>query len=129
VGIGVIGLMMVLVANRLLVRFVGLSGPTLIAAAFATSLGTTTALIAASVALRALLKVTIPIKTLARAIVASAVAFYTARLLPQSSPLLAPVVMTAAGLVYLAVLAALGEFKKADVDAVMSAIERRKKAA
>jgi len=128
VGIGLIGLVVVLVANRLLVRLVGLSGPTLIAAAFATSLGTTSALIAASAALKALLKVTIPVKTLARAIAASAVAFYTARLLPQSSPLLAPVVMSAAGIVYLSVLAILGEFTKSDVDAVLAAIRRRKKA-
>lgn len=126
--VGLCGLVIVLGANRVLVSWVGLGPYTLGTAALATSLGTTMALGLSTLALYKLFGVSLPGLTLLRCGVAAAVAFFTAQQLPQHSPMLAPVVMTASGLVYLAVCFATGELTRDDLTNTLSSLRKRKPA-
>lgn len=122
---GLVGLVIVIVANRLLVRAVGLNDAVLSVAALATSLGPLAALIVSSIALRAALGVWPPVLTFARCAVAAVAGYYGAHAVPQLSAWMAPVAMIAGGLAYLAALFALRELKRADLVALTTALRKR----
>jgi stage V sporulation protein B len=128
-GIGLIALIVMLGANRFLVRLAGIGDHTLAAAAVATSLGPLLALILSTLALRQLFGVGLPLLTLLRAGIAAAAGAFVARLVPQHAALLAPVAMVAGGLAYLVVLLATGELSRADRERVLVALRKRRKAA
>jgi stage V sporulation protein B len=127
VFIGATGLAITLGLNRLLVQWVGIGPYTLRAAALATSLGTLSALLVAAFALRKLLGTGLPLLTLARAALGGAAAFAAARLVPQHSGLIAPVVLIAGVLVYGGVLVATGELGRADLERVLEVVRKRRK--
>ncbi len=122
---GLVALTVVFVANRAIVRAVGLSDGLLGAAALATSLGPLAALAVSSLALRAALGVFPPLLTFLRCALAAGAGFWTARLVPQSSAWLAPVAMAAGGLAYLAALVLLRELKGADLAALRAVLRKR----
>jgi stage V sporulation protein B len=125
--VGAIGLGCALFCNRLFVSWTGLSGHPLRAAATATTCGTSIALVLSALALRRVLSVSLPLATFVRCALAGAAAFAVARALPQSR-FLSPLVLIASGLCYLALLVVLRELKKSDLDALLSAVSRRKMA-
>ncbi|MFT3926275.1 MAG: oligosaccharide flippase family protein [Myxococcales bacterium] len=126
--IGLLALAVVLIANRVMVRSVGLGDRTLATAAFATSLGPLLALVLSSLLMRKLMGVALPLLSFLRCAIAAAAAFWVARQLP-ATPKLAPVVLIASGLVYLAVCTLSGEITKSDVQAVTGSLRKGKKAA
>jgi stage V sporulation protein B len=126
VVVGAIGLTITLLLNRLLVQQVGLEGHVLRTAAIATSLGTTTALVLGSLALKQVLGASLPLATLARAALCGAGAFYFARLLPQHTGLLAPVLLVVSGLGYIALLVITRELGRADLEALLAVLRKRK---
>jgi O-antigen/teichoic acid export membrane protein len=126
VWVGGVGFVITLLANRLFVQAVGLDGPTLRAAAFATSLGTASSLVLGALALKRLLNIKLPLVTLLRSAIAGAAAFYVTRLLPQHSGLLAPVVLVVGALVFFTVLTLTRELGRGDLDALLSVLRKRK---
>jgi hypothetical protein len=108
------------------VRLVGLGDATLRTAAFATTLGTSLALAMSALALRRQLGVSLPLATALRTSGSAALAFYVAKLIPQTNRLMAPVVMLAAGMVYLAGLVLTRELTRSDADAVLKLARRRR---
>jgi O-antigen/teichoic acid export membrane protein len=122
---GLVSLIIVLVANRVLVRSVGLHDGVLSTAALATSLGPLVAFIMSSLLMRAVLGVLPPLLTLARCLASAAVAVYAARLVPQQSAWMAPVALSAGGLAYLAALVLSRELTRADVADVVHALRKR----
>jgi stage V sporulation protein B len=126
VWIGALGLAITLVANRLFVQAVGLGPNTLRAAAAATTLGTWCSLVLLTVALKSLLGAGLPWLTLGRAAVAGSVGFAVARVMPQHSGLLAPVVLVVGALAYAAVLVVTGELGKADLERVLAIVKKRR---
>jgi stage V sporulation protein B len=126
VWVGVLGLGLTLGANRLFVQAVGLGPNTLRAAAVATSLGTSCAFLASAVALKQMLGAGLPWLTLGRAAVAGAAGFGIARVLPQHSGLLAPVVLAFGVLAYAAVLIVTGELGRADLERVRAIVRKRR---
>ncbi len=122
---GFVALSVVFVANRTIVRAVGLNNGLLGAAALATSLGPIAALAVSSLALRAALGVFPPLLTLFRCALAALAGFWAARLVPQPSAWLAPLAMLAGGLAYGAGLLLLGELKRADFAALRAALPKR----
>lgn len=127
-AIGMVALVVMLAANRYLVRWVGIGDHTLTTAALATSLGPLLAVVLSAVVLKQLFTVSLPFLTLLRSALAAGAGFLAGRLVPQQHALLAPVAMAAAGIVYVALLALTGELKKSDFASVLAA-RRRKKAA
>lgn len=127
--IGMVALVVMLAANRFLVRWVGIGDHTLSTAALATSLGPLLALILSSVSLKQLFGVTLPMATLLRSALAAGAGFGIARLVPQQHALWAPVAMSAAGLAYATALILTGELKKSDLAGVMATVRRKKTAA
>jgi stage V sporulation protein B len=126
--IGAVALLVMLLANRFLVRAVGLGEHTLSAAAFATSLGPLLALGLSSYALKLQFNVLLPLATLLRCALAAAVGFLVARLIPQHHALLAPPAMLAAGLAYLLSLLLLGELTREDLTRALGAVRGKKPA-
>ncbi len=124
--ISLIALVIVLVANRTLVSWVGLGPHTLRAAAFATTLGPAVALVLSTFALRETFGVLLPLKTFLRGAIAAAAGFWAARLVPQHTLLLAPVAMAAGGLTYLAMLFVTRELTSADVQSALSVWHKRR---
>jgi stage V sporulation protein B len=127
-AIGLIALLVMLAANRFLVRAVGIGDATLTTAALATSLGPLLALILSSLALRQLLSVSMPVATLLRCALAGGASCWVGRLIPQHHGLMAPLVMSAAALVYFLLLTLMGELKRADLDGVRAALRRKRPA-
>jgi hypothetical protein len=80
-------------------------------------------------ALRATFGVFLPLASVARGALAAAIGFLAARLVPQHSFLFAPVAMAVGALAYLAMLFVLRELTRDDVDALLSALKKRKPAA
>lgn len=113
-AIGFVALVIVLGANRLLVRWAGLSDSTLGVAAFATSIGPCVALGLSTWAMRSLLGVSLPWLTLLRCGVSAALALWVSTKLPHSA-LFAPFAMIIVGLVYLAGCVLLREITKQDL--------------
>jgi stage V sporulation protein B len=124
--VGAVGLAITLLANRLLVQRVGLDGPVLRAAALATSLGTSTALVLGALALKRVLGASLPVLTLLRAALCGAGAFALARALPQHKALFAPLLLVVSGLFYIALLVVTRELKRPDLDALLAVLRRRK---
>lgn len=124
---GLVSLVVVLTANRYLVRAVGLHDGVLAMAALATSLGPLIALVLSSILLRIALGVLPPLLTLARCAVASVAGVYVARLVPQHSAWMAPLSLGAGGLAYLAALTVLRELTAADVHALLGVLRARSK--
>jgi stage V sporulation protein B len=122
---GLVGLVIVIVANRALVRMVGLTEGVLSVAALATSLGPLAALIVSSLALRAALGVWPPVFTFARCALAAVAGYQAAHAVPQQSAWMAPLAMSAGGLAYLAALFVLRELKRSDVESLFRALQRR----
>jgi stage V sporulation protein B len=125
--IGLVALITVLAANRLFVRWVGLGEHTLAAAALATTLGPTLALVLGTLAMWRLFRVGLPVATLLRCGIAASIAFWVARQLPQDSAKLAPVVLVISGLVYLVVCALTGELNRSDVMTALASVRKGKK--
>jgi stage V sporulation protein B len=123
-GIGMVALLVMLGANRLLVRAVGIGEATLTTAAVATSLGPLLALVLAALALRQLLSLSVPVPTLLRCALAGGAGCWVGKLVPQHHALLAPLAMCAAALAYVLVLAATGELKKSDLEGLRAALRR-----
>jgi stage V sporulation protein B len=123
---GLVALVVVLTANRTLVRAVGLHDGVLSVAAAATSLGPLAALIVSSLALRAVLGVLPPLLTFGRCAAAAGVGYYAARLVPQDTGLMGPVAMIVGGLAYLLALTLLREFKQSDLTDLVDALRKRK---
>jgi stage V sporulation protein B len=125
-GIGLVALCVMLAANRLLVRAVGIGDSTLAVAALATSLGPLLALVVSNFALKQLLSVGLPLKTLVRCGISAGAGYFAAQLTPQHHGLLAPVAMLAGGSAYLAALFVTRELSGADVALVAATLRRRK---
>lgn len=123
---GLVSLVVVLVANRMLVRATGLHDGLLSAAALATSLGPLAALVLSSLLLRAVLGVFPPLLTLARCIAAAALGVYVSRLVPQQTAWMAPLALSAGGLAYLAALFVLRELTRADLDELRSQLQAKR---
>jgi stage V sporulation protein B len=121
-----VALLVVLVANRTLVRAMGLTDSVLSVAAMATSLGPLAALIVSSVALRSVFGVLPPLATFARCALAACVGFYVAHAIPQQTAWMAPIALIAGGLAYLAGLVLLRELKRADLSDLVTALQKRK---
>jgi stage V sporulation protein B len=128
-AVSLLALIIVLAGNRLFVSHVGLEGDTLRAAALATSLGPTIAMVLSAFALRATFGVFLPLASVARGALAAAIGFLAARLVPQHSFLFAPVAMAVGARADLAMLFVLRELTRDDVDALLSALKKRKPAA
>ncbi len=126
--IGALALLVMFVANWLAVRTVGVGEHTLSAAAIATSLGPLLALVLTSFVLKREFGVRMPFATILRCLLAAAVGFLVARLIPQHHALLAPPALLAAALAYLAALTVSGELKRDDLGRALGAV-RGKKAA
>jgi stage V sporulation protein B len=124
--ISLLALVIVLAANRMLVTWVGIGPHTLRAAAFATSLGPFVALLMSSFSLRAAFGISLPWPSVLRGAFAAVCAFWVARVVPQHSPLLAPIAMSAGALGYLAALFATREIKLAEVRSVVDAVRNRR---
>jgi stage V sporulation protein B len=122
---GLVGLVIVIVANRVLVRAVGLNDGVLSIAALATSLGPLAALIVSSIALRASLGVWPPVLTFARCALSAVAGYYGAHAVPQLSAWMAPLAMIAGALAYFAALFASRELKPADLRALLDALRKR----
>jgi hypothetical protein len=96
------------------------------AAALATSLGTSTALVLGALALKRVLGASLPVLTLLRAALCGAGAFALARALPQHKALFAPLLLVVSGLFYIALLVVTRELKRPDLDALLAVLRRRK---
>ncbi len=125
--IGLVALVIVLTANRMFVRWVGLGENVLGAAALATSLGPVAALGLSTYAMHRLLGAGLPLLSLVRCALAAAVAYWAAKQFPQT-PMLSPAVLVVSGLVYLAGCFATGEISKRDLQAVLGSLRKGKKA-
>jgi stage V sporulation protein B len=121
-----VSLVVVLIANRTIVRAVGLNDGVLAAGAFATSLGPVCAFFLSAFVLRAALGVLPPLLTLLRCMLAAIAGYHAARLVPQGSALMAPVAMGAGGVAYLLVLVLLRELGRADVEELLRGLRSRK---
>lgn len=125
-SIGFIALVIVLVANRVMVRWVGLGDATLSAAALATSIGPFVALIFATWAMRGLLGVSLPWLTLLRCAGAAVVALYVAQKLPKTA-VFSPFALVIVGLCYLATCVLLRELTLRDIPpSLLKRLQRRR---
>ena len=121
-----VALIVVLVANRAIVRSIGLNDGVLAGGALATSLGPAAAVVASALMLRATLGVLPPLLTLLRCGSAAAAGFYVARLVPQHAGWLAVPAMLAGGATYLLALALLRELRGADVEVLLRGLRSRR---
>jgi stage V sporulation protein B len=124
---GLVSLIVVLLANRYLVRAAGLHDGVLAMGALATSLGPLVALVMSSILLRVVLGVVPPLLTFARCSVAAAFGVYAARLVPQGVVWMAPVALAVGGLTYLLVLLLSRELTSDDVRAVLGALRGKQR--
>lgn len=120
-----IALIVVLVANRTVVRAIGLGDGVLAGGALATSLGPCVAVAVGSLMLRAALGVLPPLATLGRCAVAAAVGTFAARQVPQHAGWLAPLAMLAGVTAYLAMLFLLREVRPSELADLRSTLRAR----
>ena len=123
-AVAVLGFVMVVGLNLVFVRWAGIGDRTLLAAAAATTTATVTAMSIMGTVVYRRFGAFIPIGSVVRVLVAAAVGFAVARVVPHDSRLLAMGALVAGGLAYLAALFSIRELGKADLDAVMSVVKR-----
>lgn len=116
----------VTVCNLVLVRWVGVGEHTLVAAAVGTSIGTTLALVAIAIAVHRRFGAFIPALCVVRVVLGAGVGFLVARFVPHDTAIGALSALISGGLAYLAALFALRELGRADLDAVLSVLGRRR---
>lgn len=113
--IGLLGLIVVVLANRMLLMRVGIGEDTLRACALGTALGMTTALlIAAAVVYRRFHALLAPV-TAIRSLVAGAVAYGVAAYVPHDTRLLSVVALVLGGAAFVGTLVASGELGRKDL--------------
>lgn len=116
----------VVTCNQLFVAQVGVGPRTLAAAATATSVGTTFALLCMATLVYRRFGAFLPLASAFRVAVAAACAFAVARALPHGDRLAALGALVGGGLAYLTVLVLIGELRRAELTAVLSVLSRRK---
>jgi stage V sporulation protein B len=121
-----VAVVIVIGGNLLLVRWVGIGDRTLLAAASGTSLGTSVALLAMGTAVYLRFRAFIPLATVARCLIAAAVGFSAARLVPASSKLLSLVALVTGALGYALALLVTRELGRNDLEAIQRVLRRRR---
>lgn len=116
---------LVVVLNLVFVHFVGIGEHTLTAAASATSIASVTALVAVAYSVHARFGAFLARTTAARVLVAAAVGFALARVVPSTSALGALGALCAGGVAYLVTLFAVRELGPADVAYLRGVLARR----
>ena len=123
--IGGVGLVAVVVMNRVLIELVGLGDQTVVAAATGTTIGMGLALVAGGIVLRRSFGAFMPPLSMARALLAGAAAFAVARYVPHTG-LMAIVALAAAFAAYVAVLAVTRELGAEDLATLRNVVRRRR---
>jgi len=122
--IAAITVVIVIVGNIVLVRYVGLGEHTLVAAASATSLGTAFALVAVGTAVQLRFGAFIPSLTIVRALLAAGAGFAAAHFMPSSSRIQGLAALVVGGVAYLVTLIATREIGPQEIGALRKVVGR-----
>jgi len=123
-GIAAVTVVIVVVGNILIVRWVGLGDRTLLGAAAATSLGTSFALVAVGTAVHLRFGAFIPKATAARALIAAAVGFSAAHAMPADSRVQGLLALIVGGVAYLIALFVTRELGSKELTAIRKVVGR-----
>ena len=122
-----LAVVVVLIGNLGLVRYIGVGEHTLLAAASGTALGTATALIAMGVAVYRRFGAFLAPSTALRALLAGAAAFAVAAALPHQTRVQGLLALAAGAISYLAALYLSREITRSDLETVLNMLRRRRK--
>jgi O-antigen/teichoic acid export membrane protein len=126
-SVGIVAVALLVASNVGLVRWVGVGEHTLLAAASGTALGTALALLAMGTAVYRRFGAFIAPSSALRALLAAALGFAVARVVPSDGKLLALGALSAGAIAYAVALIALRELTRADLDAVLAIVARRRR--
>jgi len=123
-AIALVSVGIVIVLNAQMVRAAPIGAESLIAAATATSVGTTTAMFAALIVVWRLFGASLGFATIARALIAAAVGYAVASYTPHDSRFMAIVALAAGFGSYCLCLFALRELQRSDIQAAIKVLRR-----